>query len=213
MARIDYYNYIVLLAVLTGFIRSARLGTVLRTLPFFLLLTLFAECAGPLHLLRFHGNNHLFFNVFTAVEFVYYSWMFSRVLYRKKEKRLVAATLAGFILFTACNIVFIQGTGRFHTISYRVGALMIATWCFLYFRQLVRGRGPIRPVADPFFWISAGLMFFYLGFFFYFNAFDYIVYNHVAFHEQLWSIISNTLNTLLYSCFTIALLCPARRKI
>lgn len=212
MTRIDYYNYIVLLAALTGFIRLTRLEALLRTLPFFLLVTLFAECAGPLRLLHFHGNNHLFFNVFTIIEFVYYSWLFSRVLYRKKEKVLIIATLVGFLLFAFFNIVFVQGIGRFHTISYRVGALMVATWCFLYFRQLVRGRGPIRPVADPFFWISVGLMFFYLGFFFYFSAFDYIVYNHVAFHERLWSIISNTLNTLLYSCFTIALLCRARRK-
>ncbi len=213
MGQIDFYNYIILACIGIGLIRFQRMKLLPRTLPFFLLITLFVECATPLSLIHFSGSNHWFFNLFTTLEFVYYSFLFYCYLRSKKQKRVVLVMLMLFLTFTVVNVLFIQGMHRFHTISYRVGAVMIVVWCFLYFRQLMRSEGYLVLVKDPFFWISTGLLFFYMGFFFYFSAFDYIVYKKIAYEAQLWSIISNTLNILLYTSFGIALLCPKKKAI
>ena len=210
MNRIDFYNYIILLGAGIGFIRFNKILPVLRYFPFFLLLTLCIESLCSLEIIRFRGNNHPLFNVFTTIEFLYYSYLFYSVIDLPARKKLIKWITVFFLLFTFFNFCFIQGFKTFHTISYRVGAIMIAVWCFFYFKQLMRREYVIKPWREAFFWISTGLLFFYLGFFFYFCAFDYIVYTDAAFNEQLFSIISNTLNTLLYCCFSIALLCPGK---
>ena len=117
-----------------------------------------------------------------------------------------------FLVFTFINIFYIQGFRKFHTISYRVGAIMVVTWCYLYFRQLMQSSEQIILIKNPFFWISSGLLIFYPGFFFYFSAFDYIVYRKIKYSGELFTIISNTVNILLYSFFVIALLCPKKNR-
>lgn len=212
MENLDLYHYIIATGVIIAFVRFRRLESLLRTLSFFLLLTFLVECATPLRLIRFHGNNSWFFNIFTTIEFLYYSFIFYQLFQSRSLKKGVAITTGLFLIFTCINILFIQGFKKFHTISYRVGAVMIIVWCCLYFRQLMQSSEYIVLARNPYFWISTGLLFFYLGFFFYFSAFDYIVYRKVKFSLALFNVISDTLNILLYSCFVIALLCPKKHR-
>ena len=209
MHSLNIYHYVIALALILSIVNFRRLPAELKLFPAFLLLTLFVECVTPLKLIRFHGSNHWFFNIFTTIEFLYYSYIFYQVLHGRLKKMILPVTL-GFLGFTIVNIYFIQGVKKFHTISYRVGAVMIIIWCFSYFRQLMQSEGYIKLVRNPMFWISTGLLFFYLGFFFYFSAFDYIVYNKVKFNLELWLVISISLNTLLYGCFAIAMACPRK---
>jgi hypothetical protein len=194
-----------------GFIRINSLPRLLRSMPFFLLITLFVECVTPLKLIHFHGINHWLFNIFTPIEFLYYGYLFYHIIESPSKKVIIPLVFALFLLFTTINMFYIQGTKYFHTIPYRVGAVITITLCFFYFRQLMRSKGYINLVRNPFFWISTGLLFFYLGFFFYFSAFDYIGYDKLRVNMSLWSIISSTLNVLLYSNFLIALLCQPRQ--
>jgi len=212
MSDLSIYNYIIVLGIILGFFRINQLNGLVKTVPFFLLLTLFVECATPLHLIHFRGNNSWFFNIFTTIEFLYYSFIFYKLFQPTFLKKLVAKTTSVFLFFTCINIFFIQGFRKFHTVSYRAGAVMVVVWCCLYFRQLMESSAYIILVKNPYFWISIGLLFFYLGFFFYFSAFDYIVYKKVKFSLALFNIISDTLNILLYSCFVIALLCPRKKR-
>jgi hypothetical protein len=211
MNRLSIFHYVVFLAMLIGFVRIKTLPVLLKSFPFFLFITLFVECVTPLKLIRFHGTNHWFFNIFTTLEFIYYGYLFYHIIDAPAKRKVMPLVFLLFILFTIINIFYIQGQGRFHTISYRVGAIVMIVLCFYYFRQLTRLTGYINLLQNPYFWISTGILFFYLGFFFYFSAFDYIVYNKLPFNLSLWMIISNTLNVLLYSSFVIALLCPGKK--
>jgi len=212
MSQLEIYHYLIAFGVMIGFLRLKSLEVLQKTIPFFLLVSLFIECATPLRLIHFHGNNSWFFNIFTTIEFLYYSFIFYHLFTTHFKRNIVAITVGMFLIFTWINIFFIQGFRRFHTISYRVGAIMIVVWCFLYFRQLIQSAEYIVLIKNPYFWISTGLLFFYLGFFFYFSAFDYIVYKKVRFSVALFNIISDTLNILLYSCFVIALICPRKKR-
>lgn len=213
MSRIEIYHYIIALGMLIGFIRFKRLKPVLKTLPCFLLLTLFVECANAFHLLPFlHYSNHWYFNIFSTVEFLYYSFIFYQILEKTPLKKMIATIVVIFFVFTCINIFFIGSFYRFNTISYRAGAVMVVVWCLLYFRQLMQSTEQIILARNPFFWISTGLLFFYLGFFFIFCAFDYIAYKNIKYNGELWNIISDTLNFLLYSCFVIALICQEKSR-
>src|SRR5215204_156256 len=104
MVKLETYHYIIALGTLIGFIRFLWLDPVLKSLPFFLLLTLFVELATPLHLIRFHGNNNWFFNIFTTIEFLFYSFVFYHLIQSTSLKKTVAITAVLFLVFTWINI-------------------------------------------------------------------------------------------------------------
>src|SRR5258706_12184834 len=117
MSQLSNYHYIIALGMIIGFIRFNREEPLLKTLPFFLLLTIFVECTTPFHLIHFHGNNSWFFNIFTTLEFLYYSFIFYKILERLSVKKIVLSTAIVFLVFTCINIFFIHGFRRFITIS------------------------------------------------------------------------------------------------
>jgi hypothetical protein len=214
MSRLSPFHYAIALGVIVGFIRLNRLERLLKSLPFFLLLTLFVECATPLHLIHFHGNNSWWFNIFTTLEFLYYSFVFYHLLQSKSLKKTVILITAVILIFACINIFLIQGFYNFHTHSYRVGALMVVTWCLLYFRHLMQSSDHIDLAKDPFFWMCTGLLFFYLVFFCYWSAFDnFLKMGFDKIDQELWDILRGPLNFLLYSCFVIALLCPRKSRL
>ncbi|HEV8287289.1 MAG TPA: hypothetical protein VGQ09_23435 [Chitinophagaceae bacterium] len=208
------YQYIIIIAAIIGMVRFQCLHPYyIKWLVLLLILTIIAELFPAFKIIRFRGSNHWWFNIFTVIEFLAYSYIFSRAITNPKTITIIRWSIPGYFVIAIANIFFIQGFHKFHTISYRIGAIMIVVWCYLYFRQLLQSEQEIVLFKNPMFWISTGLLFFYLGFFVYMSAFDLIVYKKIGYNKELWRGISYSLNTLLYSCFLIALLCPPKKAI
>lgn len=209
--KLPPYCYIIAAAILIGVLRYSRINPpFIRLFVYFLILTFIAESFPALKIIQFKKSNHWWFNLFTVFEFVFYTYVFSKAIINPRITKILRYAIPAYVAIAAVNIFLIQGVHRFHTISYRIGAVMVITWCYLYFRQLLQSGEEIILLRNPLFWISTGLLFFYLGFFVYMNAFDYIVYNKMDYNAELWTIISYSLNLLLYSCFLIAFLCQGK---
>lgn len=213
MLQLKIHQYLIVTAIIVGLIRYRRLSpSFLRLMIPFLLLSFFAEVIPRLKLIDFRGSNHWWFNIFTVIEFLFYTYLFFRAIISSRLKRTMQAAMPVYLAIAAINIFFIQGFQKFHTISYRIGAIMIVVWCYLYFRQLLQQTTEMKLLRNGMFWIATGLLFFYLGFFLYMNAFDYIVYRNIDIKGKLFTAISDSLNILLYACFTTALLCSSNNK-
>lgn len=211
MAQFALYQYVIIVSTITGLLLYNRLPIYLKWLVGILIITLAGEIIPELKLIKFHGSNHWWYNIFTVIEFIGYSYIFYFTINNSKLSRIIIISLAIYFALAVLNIFLIQGFYRFHTISYRIGALMIVIWCLLYFFQLMKSENKIKLLSNPMFWIATGLFFFYLGFFMYMNAFDYIVYKKLDYDAQLWRVISRSLNTLLYSCILISLIWESKR--
>jgi hypothetical protein len=211
------YQYIIITSAVIGIIRFPQIKLkAIQVLIILLLLTVIAETLPSFKLIqivKINDSNHWFYNIFTVIEFLLYTYIFSLAITNAKIKSIMRWSIPTFLIVAAINIFFIQKFYKFHTISYRIGAVMIVIWCYLYFRQLLQLEEDIVLAKNPMFWVSTGLLFFYLGFFVYMSAFDVIVYKNLSYNKDLWHGISYSLNTLLYCCFLIALLCPPRRAI
>ena len=149
------------------------------------------------------GRNHWWYNLYTLYEFIFYIIIFRHLFENEKLKK--ACNVIG-ILYSAIfiiNITFIQGWNHFHTYTYRLGSIVIIALCFFYFRQVMNSEISQNPLSIPFFWIATGLLFFYLGFFFYISAFDFIAYAKAREYARLFRFISNFLNIFLYLFITI----------
>jgi hypothetical protein len=209
---LDFYFYIMAAGVVSGVVRYRRIyPVVLRLFVPFLALSLIMEIIGKIQV-RMHVYNHWVFNFFTCFEFLFYSYIYSRLLESPKWARIIRYCMIIYPALFLANIFFVEGFHHFHTITYRVGSVMIVFWCYLYFRQLMRSEAFVPVFRIPAFWISTGLLFFYAGFFFYMSAGYILMYTRLVIDKIIWYAISDTLNGILYGCFLIALLCQGSQK-
>jgi hypothetical protein len=210
---VDFYFYIIAAGMVAGIFRYRLIQpAVLRLFVPFLLLTLVMEVVGKVTS-KMHLQNHWIFNFFTCFEFLFYSYIYSRLLVDPKWVRVVRYAMLVYPALFLVNIFFVEGFHHFHTITYRVGSVMIVFWSYLFFRQMMRSEAMEPVLRVPAFWISTGLLFFYTGFFFYMSAAYILLYTKLVIDKVVWYAISGTLNTILYGCFLIAFLClPSPKK-
>ncbi|HTR28585.1 MAG TPA: hypothetical protein VMH27_04915 [Puia sp.] len=209
---IDFYFYIIAAALIAGIVRYRSIQpAVLRLLLPFLAFTLIMEVIGKITV-KMHVQNHWIFNFFTCCEFLFYSYIYSKLLADPKWVRVVRYGMIAYPVLFVANISFGEGFNHFHTITYRVGSVMIVIWCYLYFRQIMRSEAFESVLRVPAFWISTGLLFFYTGFFFYMSAAYILMYTKLVIDKIVWYAISGTLNAILYGSFLIAFLCPVSPK-
>jgi hypothetical protein len=75
--------------------------------------------------------------------------------------------------------------------------------CILYLNQLLHHE-ETSLLKIPLFWITCGALFFFIGTFFYFSLYSYLVKSKAA--AGVFSLIILNLNIIFYSCISIALL-------
>jgi hypothetical protein len=209
---LDIYLFVLAAAFLAGAVRFRQLRPVfLRLFVPFLGLSLIAEGIGVV--LRTRGiHDHLFFNFFTSFEFLFYSYIYLRLIEQPRKRAIVRYGMLLYPVLFLVNMLFWEGFTHFHTITYRVGSVMVVVWCCFYFGELMRSPGYISILRNPSFWISTGLLFFYTGFFFYMTAGDKLIYSKLKISDFIFDVISETLNVILYGCFLIGFVCEGSVK-
>jgi len=174
----------------------------------FLALSFLVEFGGGY--LKKKGVNDLpLYNIFTTIEFCFYTWVIRDIIQSKKIKKIIGYLLIGFPCVSILNILFLQGINNFNSITYSLGCLLIIALAIYYFFELFRLQYAVRLINDAGFWICTGLLFFYCV------SFPVYVSGNLIknFPTKLHSIVSFVLvvlNLILYSLFCIAFLCKIR---
>lgn len=185
----------------------------------FLFLTVVIELIG-----WYWGTNAVFtkyvrygmFNVFTTIEFLFYSFLFYINLKKKLFKKLVLFFIPFFILAVIINLAFVQGFNKtFHTYTFLLGSFFIVIFCcFFFYESVLPDKIDEQLSRQPFFWVCSGLLIYYLGSVIINALFQYLTSNDLLIEGmRIYVIINNSLNVVLYSSFCIAFyLCPNNRK-
>ena len=204
--------FVLMAAFIAGAIRFPVLKPrLLRKLVPYLGLSFFMEWIG-MATSRLNVENLWIFNFFTCFEFLFYSYIYRRLIEDPKWVRIIGWTMLGYLVVFLINIFFVEGFFKYHTITYRIGSVMVVFWCYLYLRQLMRMPAYISIFRNPFFWTTTGLLFFYTGFFFYMSAAFKLLYTRLHIEKVVFEAISGTLNVILYGCFLISFLCQRTPK-
>jgi hypothetical protein len=156
------------------------------------------------------------YNIFTALEFLFYSFLFYIHLKKPVFKKIVYLFFPVYSILVLINFLFVQGlTKTFHTYTFLLGSFFLVVFCCLYFYESVQpDKVEDQLSKQPFFWISSGLLIYYLGSVIINALFQYLTTNDLRIEGQkIYSIINNSLNVILYSSFCIAFfLCRNHRK-
>lgn len=201
-------NYFELGAFIVSMLFYPRLkGTPFRTFPFFLFFIVLVEFAGRYISVALHQKNLWLYNISTTLEFVFYAYIFGLHLRDPVFKKLASRFIIFYPLLVLLNILFVQGFWEFHSYTMVVGSIFMIIFCCRYFYELLQSPLEGDLLRDPMFWISTGILFFYLGDFSYNLLFNLLQKYAANTGGKLFRSINNNLILILYSCFTIAFLC------
>jgi hypothetical protein len=205
---LSYYIYLLVITssmlVCLILYKSVKKTALKYFLPF-LVLTIIVELSGLW--MNQHGiKNYLLFNVFTTVEFVFYSFLFFKH-YRKNENKLLSLLFMPlYTLAVIINLIYFQGIERFHTYTFLLGSFFIVVFCCLFFYESVLPEYIESTLTkEPFFWVCTGLLLFYLGSVIINALFEYLRTFDMQFEgKKIYSTINQILNILLYTAFLIS---------
>jgi hypothetical protein len=185
----------------------------------FLLTTVVVECIAKYLLTSPNIDRsvrYMLFNIFTTCEFVFYSLIFLIYLKNKTLRRIITMVIPIYITLVILNISFIQGTQKFHSYTFLLGSFFMVVYsCFFLYESILPDSINIKLSQHPFFWVTIGLLIFYLGSVIINALFEYLT--SAALGKQgtaIYSFINNSLNVVLYGSFIIAfILCRKNKKI
>ena len=138
------------------------------------------------------------------VEFFFFFWLFHKSFDQTKYKRLpiicaviyTASWIADMVYFSTLDFWF-------YSISYTIGNLLLLVLILRYFIQLVTSNAILNFKQDMLFWVSTGLLLFYLGTFPYYGLRNTLVYKYRELYTT-YSYIMYVLNSLMYLMFTFS---------
>lgn len=162
------------------------------------------------------GSKYAMYNLFNVFEFCFYSYLFYLHFKRQSLKRFALLFIPFFLFLSILNILFLQGLSTtLNTYAILCGSFFIVVFCCCFFYESVLPDKIDEQLSkQPFFWISSGLLLYYLGSVIINALFQYLTSNDLI-HEgtRIYGIINNSLNVILYSSFCIAFyLCRDNRK-
>ena len=184
----------------------------LKLFPAFLLLTIIIELTG-LYLVPHGFLTYKLYNFFTAFEFCFYLFIFSKMIRNTRVTRIISYTIIAYLALALINILFYQ-KNTFHSITYSLGCLLIVTCAVYYFLELFQSPTSIRLTKEPSFWITCGLLIYYCCTLPFMGLTGLLTTMPKVLLDNVYYVLIGT-NIILYASFTIAFLCkiPVRKYI
>lgn len=213
---IDFYFQISSLIFSIYSYQQKRDKILLYFVPF-LLITVIVEFIGWWWYEHYGIGNYILYNIFTTLEFIFYTSLFHLHFKKRIFRQLVLWFIPGFLLAVILNMLFVQGLTRtFNTYTFLLGSFFVVIFCCCYFYESVLPDNIDKQLSkQPFFWICSGLLIFYLGSVIINALFEYLRSNDLREEgKRIYGIINHSLNVILYSSFCIAFyLCRNHKKI
>jgi hypothetical protein len=199
--------FAIALGIIVGFIAmiQKRLPRNLWLFPFFLLFTLVVEIIGW-QMAEKGEHNSALYNFSSVAATTYYMYLVMHIIHSFKARKVIWMLMIVYVIISLVNIFFVQKMETFHTMTYSLGCLMIVLVSMYYFFELFQVPRAIDLKKEPVFWIVAGLLFYYICSLPILGAVNFL-YTFPDFIASSIEQIITILNVLLYSLFTIGLLC------
>lgn len=191
------------LAALFAFIFYRKYShTYLRFFPWILLYVFLNEIfAGYFH--SIFGNNVHFYNVFNIVFFMYFYFVFHINEHRKAYKLWILIAAICFVLASVVNAFYQPFGHQPQLLSYIVGACALLLCIILYFIDILYTPQILHIRKDLLFWVSIGLLLFYVGYIPIKVARQFFEHNN---HFTTLGIVHRILVIIMNTCFIIGFL-------
>jgi hypothetical protein len=182
----------------------------LRFFPPFLLTTLIVELTAG-YIISKGGHTLVLYNVFSIVNYCFYLFVLGEIVRSKRVKKLIWWSIGLLVLLSIINLLYVQKISSFNSMTFSLGALLIVSFCIYYFFELFQLPTAVNLLREPAFWISSGLLFFFVCSYPFFGLVNFIsTASRVMIYK--FSFLIELINVFFYLLFTISFLCRIRTR-
>lgn len=138
------------------------------------------------------------------LEFLFFYWLYYRYYKDKSEKKLALASLIIYLPVFVISVIFFDDvTIWLFPFSYLAGIIMLLILIIIFFFRLMRSRQILHFKEDMMFWVSLGLLVFYVVSSPYFGLKQFLYQKH---KDVFWIYyyIQFVVNYLMYLFFCFA---------
>lgn len=147
---------------------------------------------------------YFIYDLFTAVEFCFFSWFFYLVIHSTKIKKLILPVAILFLLFSLCIYLFTPKSTSFSSVAAGVESILIIAMCIYYFFDQLKQPDNPAIYSSFNFWVIISFLIFLSGTFF-LNIYADSMHQDKSFLKQYY-LINFSFTLLKNILFSIAML-------
>jgi len=137
--------------------------TVLKYFVWILIYTFVNEVSAK-YVYYWWDKNAIMYNVYNTICFLYFFYVFWNFIKSKAYKKWIVYSVILFSIVTLINVFIIDVFERSLMYSYITGACLIIFCIILYYIEILSDSRVLHIKEDLLFWISIGLLLFYVGY-------------------------------------------------
>lgn len=187
-----------------------------KTFPWFLIIVGLLDGFGLLinrYLLKdFPKLNFYYYQLFVIpFQVIYYFWIINKNILTQRRFFFIGTLLFGISVIIECfALVDLEGY-FFNSFSYMVANILMLAHIMRYFYQLSKNDRILFFYKERMFWVSLGLLIFWLGALPLFGIFNYLVINYPKVFTIYYNVVL-LFNFIMYTCFLISFIWAAKER-
>jgi hypothetical protein len=195
---------VIVVAGLSGLLRFRHLPTSLRYLAALTIFELPMDMLGFVLMLA-RRNNLFLMPIYTIGELTLLGLLYKHTLRSAAFSRALPWIIGSFVLYVAFDSLLGPGVQWFRPAQQVVESLLVLGMVGLYFRKLLSELRINSLEREPMFWVSTGLVLYFLGYLQIALFSNYLLHHYSAqFNRHVWA-VQTLLAIVLQSCYSLAL--------
>jgi hypothetical protein len=111
-------------------------------------------------------NNLFLYHIFSPLEYTFYALFFCKIITSSAIRNFIHVSIPVFIVLSIIFGIFVQPITENNSFIILIESVLILSYCLIYLRQILLYEIDRRTEENPFFWIIAGLLFYFIQTFF-----------------------------------------------
>lgn len=109
------------------------------------------------------GNNLFVYHIFNPAEYLVLCMLYLQVFTNPKIKNAIRGSMPLVVLLSLVFAIFIQPPNVNNTFIIMLESVLIVMWSLLFLRETLMLQNESRLQQFPMFWVSIGLLFYFIG--------------------------------------------------
>jgi hypothetical protein len=173
-----------------------------------LVVTNLVEWGNHFDLFIINKSTNWISNIRNPFEFLFISWFYTKIIENPSLQKRIKVIAAFIFLASVLNFLFFQGYRYLNSYTIILGGCSCIYFIVLYFREVIEKAAIPNLYKHPYFWISVGFLFFYMGQSILLSFFQYFLFtNQFKAFLPIWTIFIYLIIFILYTCLSIAFFC------
>jgi len=110
-----------------------------------------------------NNNNLILYNISTTITFIFLFYIYHQYIKEKTSKRAILLFQISYIIVLLASSFYENYLTQLQSIPFLLGALLLMISIIFYYTELLRSEQSGQISKDLLFWISAGLLIYYIG--------------------------------------------------